>query len=425
MFAPKFSFEQEQQFFLDIQQSIENKNFERLILSQYKGELADLEKMTFRMIELQGQPTLSCLYHHTTHDITKNYAMDEGLEKIAELLNLSKQANLFTLNQDIQLKKNKKKAMFNIQKKLGSATKVEQHQHNREKQRYVQQHSPFLKHLGITDEKGQIIPSMARKWKQINKFIEIFSNAYEQIDASQQELNIVDFGSGKGYLTFALYDYLLAQHKTPLITGVELRSNLVEFCQNVADQVGFHHLDFFEGDVRSYQPDERGLNEASLHPSARREPRSSDLDVMIALHACDIATDFAIHTGIRLNASMIMCAPCCHKELRPQLKSPDVLQPMLQFGIHAGQQAEMLTDTLRALLLKAYGYETKVFEFVALEHTSKNKMILATKRKDIQQPDPNIMQQIQALKAMYGIEKQSLELLLQDQMPVENLGCKC
>lgn len=405
MFAPNFSFEQEQQFFLDIQQSIENKGFDRLIISQYKGEQVELEKMTFRVIELQGQATLSCLYHHTTQDITKNYTIAEGLEKIAELLQLSKQANLFSLDQDIQLKKNKKKAMLNRQKKQATMLKVEQQQHDREKQRYVQQHSPFLKHLGIADEKGQIVPSMARKWKQINKFIEIFSHAYEQIDATQQELNIVDFGSGKGYLTFALYDYLQAQQKTPLITGVELRSNLVEFCQNVADQVGFNHLDFFEGDVRSYQPEK--------------------LDVMIALHACDIATDFAIHTGIRLNASMIMCAPCCHKELRPQLHSPEVLQPMLQFGIHAGQQAEMLTDTLRALLLKAYGYETKVFEFVALEHTSKNKMILATKRKELQQPDPQIMQQIQALKAMYGIEKQSLELLLQDQMPVENLGCKC
>ncbi len=405
MFAPKFSFEQEQQFFLDIQQSIENKSFDRLILSQYKGELAHLEKITFRMIELQGQPTLSCLYHHTTQDITKNYSLTDCLEKIAELLAQSKQANLFTLNQDLQLKKNKKKAMLTRQKKQAVADKPEQQQHNREKQRYVQQQSPFLKHLGITDEKGQIVPSMARKWKQINKFIEIFANAYAQIDASQQELNIVDFGSGKGYLTFALYDYLQAQQKTPLITGVELRSNLVEFCQQVADQAGFHHLDFFEGDVRTYHPEK--------------------LDVMIALHACDIATDYAIHTGIRLNASMIMCAPCCHKELRPQLQSPEVLQPMLQFGIHAGQQAEMLTDTLRALLLKAYGYETKVFEFVSLEHTSKNKMILATKRKDIQQPDAKIMQQIQALKAMYGIEKQSLELLLQDQLPIENIGCKC
>lgn len=404
MFAPNFSFEQEQQFFLDIQQSIENQSFDRLILSQYKGELAQLEKMTFRQIDLQGQATLSCLYHYPTQDMTKNYSIDEGLEKIAELLSQSKQANLFTLHEDVQLKKNKKKAMLSRQKKQAEATKIEQ-QHNREKHRYVQQQSPFLKHLGITDEKGQVIPSMARKWKQINKFIEIFSNAYEQIDASQQALNIVDFGSGKGYLTFALYDYLQAQNKTPLITGVELRSNLVEFCQQVADEVGFNHLDFFEGDVRSYSPEK--------------------LDVMIALHACDIATDFAIHTGIRLNASMIMCAPCCHKELRPQLKSPEVLQPMLQFGIHAGQQAEMLTDTLRALLLKAYGYETKVFEFVSLEHTSKNKMILATKRKDIQQPDEKIMQQIQTLKEMYGIQKQSLELLLQDQMPIENIGCKC
>lgn len=405
MFAPKFSFEQEQQFFLDIQQSIENKSFDRLILSQYKGEMTDLEKMTFRIIELQGQATLSCLYHHKTQDITKNYSMNEGIEKIAELLAQSKQANLFALDQEAQLKKNKKKAMLNVQKRQPLSMEIEQRQHNREKHRYVEQQSPFLKHLGITDEKGQVIPSMARKWKQINKFIEIFSNAYAQIDASQQELNIVDFGSGKGYLTFALYDYLQAQQKTPLITGVELRSNLVEFCQKVADDVGFNHLDFFEGDVRSYQPEK--------------------LDVMIALHACDIATDFAIHTGIRLNASMIMCAPCCHKELRPQLKSSEVLQPMLQFGIHAGQQAEMLTDTLRALLLKAYCYETKVFEFVSLEHTSKNKMILATKRKDIQQPDAKILQQIQALKTMYGIQKQSLELLLKDQMPIENVGCKC
>lgn len=400
-----FSFEQEQQFFHEIKQMLDQQTFERLILSQYKGDLEQLEKITFRIVELHGQKQLSALYHHTTQDMTKNYSFEEGLQQIEQLIIQCKQVNLFSATQEIQLKKNKKKAMLNMGKKQAvNATKMVQ-THDREKQRYVQQGNAFLKELGITDEKGQIIPSMARKWKQINKFIEIFASAYEQIDASQQELRIVDFGSGKGYLTFALYDYLQEQQKTPLITGVELRPNLVEFCQKVADKVHFNHLDFFEGDVRSYQPEK--------------------LDVMIALHACDVATDFAIHTGIRLNASMIMCAPCCHKELRPQLHSPEVLQPMLQFGIHAGQQAEMLTDTLRALLLKAYGYETKVFEFVSLEHTSKNKMILATKRKNVSQPDAKIMAQIQALKAMYGIEKQSLELLLQDQLPIENIGCKC
>ena len=405
MFAPKFSFEQEQQFFLDIQQSIENKSFDRLILSQYKGELTELEKITFRMIELQGQATLSGLYHHTTQDITKNYAIAEGLEKIAELLNLSKQANLFTLDQDMQLKKNKKKAMLNIQKKQASATKVEQHQHNREKQRYVDHSSPFLQHLGISDAKAQIIPSMARKWKQINKFIEIFSGALAQIKISANTLRVVDFGSGKGYLTFALYDYLQKQQFIPFVTGVELNPKMVEFCQSVASASDFQQLDFFQGDVRTYQPEH--------------------LDVMIALHACDVATDFAIHTGIRLNAQMIMCAPCCHKELRPQLQSPSVLQPMLQFGIHAGQQAEMLTDTIRALLLKAYGYDSKVFEFVSLEHTSKNKMILATKRQNWSEPDQAILAQIRDLKTMYGIQRHSLELLLNDQWDQQGIGSKC
>lgn len=128
MFAPNFSFEQEQQFFLDIQQSIENQSFDRLILSQYKGELAQLEKMTFRQIELQGQATLSCLYHYPTQDMTKNYSIDEGLEKIAELLSQSKQVNLFTLHEDVQLKKNKKKAMLsrqkNKQKQLKSSNSI-------------------------------------------------------------------------------------------------------------------------------------------------------------------------------------------------------------------------------------------------------------------------------------------------------------
>ncbi|WP_130802398.1 class I SAM-dependent methyltransferase [Acinetobacter ihumii] len=399
---------QEQQFIELIQQTIQAQQFERLILSQYQGSEVELEKITFRLVELQQHTKLSALYHYKTKDVTKNYELNESIYVIQALIPLCKQSNLFALNVEAQLKKNKKKAMLNIQQLSPQASNHPKptQQHNREKERFVDQASPFLQYLGITENNGKVIPAMARKWKQINKFIEIFSHAYEQIDLNKDQIKIVDFGSGKGYLTFALYDYLQQQTNTqPVITGVELRSNLVEFCEDVAAKAGFDQLDFFEGDVRTYQ--------------------TNDLDVMIALHACDIATDFAIHTGIRLNASMIMCAPCCHKELRPQLHSPAVLKPMLQFGIHAGQQAEMLTDSLRALLLKAYGYEVKVFEFVSLEHTSKNKMILATKRKEIDQPDAQILQQIQALKQMYGIEKQTLELLLNDQIAIENVGCKC
>lgn len=395
---------QEQQFLQAFQQALESQSFDRMILSQYQGELEQLEKMIFRVVKLQGQPVLSCLYRHKTQDVTKNYSLDTALDTVTALLAQCKQANLLTTEQEWQLKKNKKKAILTQSKNKTVTKAVEQKGHDRVKQRFVDQDSYFLQPLGITDAKAHIIPSMARKWKQINKFVEIFSGALSHIQLPEQ-LRVVDFGSGKGYLTFALYDYLLKQDLNPFVTGVELNSKMVEFCQEVANKSDFQQLDFFQGDVRTYQPER--------------------LDVMIALHACDVATDFAIHTGIRLNAEMIMCAPCCHKELRPQLKAPLVLQPMLQFGIHAGQQAEMLTDTIRALLLKAYGYETKVFEFVALEHTSKNKMILATKRKDYQAPDVAVLAQIQALKEMYSIQKHSLELLLNNQWDQQDVGCKC
>lgn len=396
--------EQEQQFINAVQQAIETQDFDRLILSQYKGELAQLEKMTFRIISLQDQFMMSCLYRYKTQDVTKNYAMDESFAVIQQLFAQCKQANLFSTEQEIQLKKNKKKALLTYSKTAPQVKQQEQ-QHDRQKHRYVDQDSYFLQPLGITDSKAQLIPSMARKWKQINKFVEIFSGALDKIDHQDQALQVVDFGSGKGYLTFALYDYLEKNKIIPHVTGVELNPKMVEFCQKVATQSAFKHLDFFQGDVRTYAPEK--------------------LDVMIALHACDVATDFAIHTGIRLNAQMIMCAPCCHKELRPQLHSPKVLAPMLQFGIHAGQQAEMLTDTIRALLLNAYGYDTKVFEFVALEHTSKNKMILATKRQNFTAPDEQILAQISALKDMYSIQKHSLELLLNDQWDQQGIGSKC
>lgn len=398
---------QEQQFLDAVQQALETQSFERLILSQYKGEMQQLEKMTFRVIELQQQPVLNVLYRHKTQDVTKNYPISDAMQIIAEHLVCCKQGNLFASTQDVQLKRNKKKDLLTITQKTATAKNEARatQAHDRSKHRFVEQESVFLQHLGITDAQGRIIPSMARKWKQINKFVEIFSGALTQLPNQDQALHVVDFGSGKGYLTFALYDYLAKQQQVPFVTGVELNEKMVQFCQHVAEASGFNQLDFFQGDVRTYQPER--------------------LDVMIALHACDVATDFAIHTGIRLNAQMIMCAPCCHKELRPQLKSPEVLKPMLHFGIHAGQQAEMLTDTIRALLLKAYGYETKVFEFVALEHTSKNKMILATKRADFVAPDATVLAQIEALKNMYGIQKHSLELLLNNQWDQQDIGSKC
>ena len=150
-------------------------------------------------------------------------------------------------------------------------------------------------------------------------------------------------------------------------------------------------MGFYQGDVGGYNPDA--------------------LNILIALHACDTATDQAIYLGIRAGAEIIMCAPCCHKEIRKQMNMPEVLEPVLKFGVHLGQEAEMLTDTLRALLLEANGYKTQLLEFVSLEHTSKNKMLLAIKRDSPSDPE-NTLKKIEKLKGFYGIKEQSLERLL-------------
>lgn len=374
-----------------------DSSFVKLSLGKYRGAEEALNKISVRVFEVKGQPHLSFVYHYQTKDVTKNFPFAEGQTKIQTYLDQSqvesfKSAHLRLTSEEVQLTFNKKNQP-SIHVKKTTEKVVATTSHDREKFRYIDINRPFLKGLGVTDANYQLIPAMSRKWKQINKFIEVFQHAFESLKLPKTHpVHVVDFGAGKGYLTFAIHDFLRETlGYTADVTGVELRSELVKLCGNVIDNLSLEGLTFYQGDVRSY------------HPEA--------VDVMIALHACDVATDYALHTGIRLGASIIMCAPCCHKQVRPQIQSPQVLRPMLQHGVHLGQEAEMLTDGLRALLLEACGYETKVFEFVSLEHTSKNKMILAVKRDNFSRKT-EILQQIQSIKAFYGIQDQCLETLL-------------
>ncbi|MBY0237652.1 MAG: SAM-dependent methyltransferase, partial [Burkholderiaceae bacterium] len=356
-------------------------------------------------VPLRGERQLSFLWRHQTKDVTKNHAMGEGLALIQSLLGTEFQnAHLHTPSEEVQLAFSRKgKPSLRVsrlapaeQAAAGAATS-----HDKEKQRYLSLQKPFWMDLGLTHElKGEpaLVPAMSRKWKQINKFIEIFAAALKTSGlADSPDVHVADFGSGKGYLTFAMYDWLREQGKDAQVTGVELRDDMVKLCSTAAARHGLTGLRFDQGDVRSYTP--------------------ARLDVMIALHACDIATDYAIHLGLRAGAQVIMCSPCCHKQIRPQMKMPKMLRPMLQHGIHLGQEAEMVTDSLRALLLEAEGYETQVFEFIALEHTSKNKMILAIKKTGAAAEAhaaarPELLAQIAEIKRFYGLREQCLESLL-------------
>ncbi|WP_077032856.1 SAM-dependent methyltransferase [Pelomonas sp. KK5] len=378
--------------------------FVKLLLA--KPTDPDLERLTVRLVELRGEPQLQFLWRHKTRDVTKNHALKDGVSEIAGLLGAQFQnAHLHTPSEEVQLAFSRKgKPSLRVSKLANDEAQqtAAATGHDKEKQRHLDLHRPFWTELGVTHElrgERQLVPAMSRKWKQINKFIEIFGAALKSSAlADSPDVFVADFGSGKGYLTFATHDWLTTvQGKRAEVVGVELREDMVKLCNEAAKKHGMTGLRFDQSDVRHYTP--------------------ARLDVMIALHACDIATDYAIHLGLRAGAQVIMCSPCCHKQLRPQMTMPAVLKPLLQHGIHLGQEAEMVTDSLRALLLEAEGYETQVFEFVALEHTSKNKMILAVKKSGAalaaaEKKKPELLAQIAAIKAFYGIREQALESLL-------------
>ncbi|CAH0322890.1 methyltransferase [Pseudomonas mediterranea] len=382
------------QFIELLQASLDQNAFIKLVLARHVGDEADLQRLIIKQLTVKEQPCLSFVYRYKTRDITKNFPLAEGVATIAALLPASfKNAHLLAVTDEAQLEYSKKGKSSLFRSKPQQLREVPSVEHNREKNRFLDLSRPFLADLGVTNHKHELIPAMSRKWKQINKFIEVFSHALTSSPLDlDKPVRVSDFGSGKGYLTFAIHDYLRNTLQAEgVVTGVELREDMVRLCNEAAGRLEHPGLSFQHGDVRSVAP--------------------SAVDVMIALHACDIATDYAIHMGIRSGASIIMCSPCCHKQIRLQIQSPALLKPMLQYGLHLGQQAEMVTDSLRALFLEACGYETKVFEFISLEHTNKNKMILAVKRATPNDP-AELLAKIQELKAFYHITEHCLETLL-------------
>jgi SAM-dependent methyltransferase len=409
--------------FIDrLQQALADGRLQKGSLAKYRGPEADLQRVLLRPVTLRGERCLQLVYRHDMRDITKNHSAAELPAVMHGLLGPAafRHAHLHCSDGELELVVTQR-GLASLHARAAARTPTPTPApallpeaseapapadastasqpapiaHNREKQRWLTLDRPFLAELGVTTGRHELVPAMARKWKQINKFVEVFAHALADSPlANASSLRIVDFGSGKGYLTFAIHDWL--RHSRGIaadVTGVELRPDMVALCNAAIGKLGIGGLHIQQGDVRHWQP--------------------QALDVMIALHACDTATDHAIDLGLRGGAQIILCSPCCHKEVRPQLLQPHPLKPILQHGVHLGQQAEMLTDGLRALWLEACGYDTKVFEFVSLEHTNKNKMILAVKRP-APKPAAPVLQQIDDIKRFYGIREQCLETLLRE-----------
>jgi SAM-dependent methyltransferase len=381
-----------EKFIIEFAKSLENQTFVKMTLGKYKGVDAHLQRILIRLVEIKRGTRLFFLYRYDTRDTAKNFEFAEGVSIVRDLLGREFfAAHLFTTEHDFQLDIGKKNARLNVGKPTFK-TKPDI-AHNREKQHIVNPNSFYLQALGIASEKGEIKAKQEDKWRQINKFVEILGSLFENSNLKNREkLKIVDMGSGKGYLTFATYDYFNNVLKIPTeVVGVDVKDELISLCNDIARSCDFQNLKFVKGFIRDF-----GLE---------------NTDILIALHACNTATDEAIFRGIRANAELIVCSPCCHQEIRPQLKAPDLLKNVLKHGILLEREAETLTDGLRAMLLERRGYQSKIFEFIGTEHTPKNNMLVGTKHNravDVENYD----RQIADLKNFYGIREQHLEKLL-------------
>jgi SAM-dependent methyltransferase len=355
----------------------------KLTLGRYRGPDSTLRNLFVRPVQLKRGPHLTFLWRHATRDVTKNHVPKEAIEALAALIGGDfLDAHLFTSDQTAQLEC-PPGGPARLKLIAGRRPAPAGAPHDQPKSHLIAADAPWLQALGVTNARGQPQESMSGKFRQIQKFAELLQHLLAETSLADP-IEVVDMGCGKGYLTFAVSALLgPGAH----IRGVEERPELVELCRRVAAENGFApQLEFSAGAIA--------------------DTPLENLDVLIALHACDTATDDALAKGIAAGATLLVVAPCCQKELRTQLTSPPVLADPLRHGIFQERQAEFVTDALRAELLEWAGYRTRVVEFISTEHTAKNLMISAVKAHP--RGDPARAARIRAFASFYGIRRHAL-----------------
>ncbi len=385
-------------------ESLESGAFVKLTLGHPSDPASPLRKLLVRPVLIRGEKRCSVVSRFVTRDETKNHPFADTLALVESRLgNEFLSAALFTETEELHLELGKKARLRIVPAEHRPATLG----HDRLKARKTDARAPYLHALGVTDALGKVRERMGDKFRQIERFVDLLDSAFRDSELAARPrgdapITLCDMGAGKGYLTFAACDYLQRIAKVPAsVTGVELRDDLVALCNRAAAECGFDGLRFVKSAIGEF-------------------PLPS-INILVALHACNTATDDALVAGVHAGAEIILAAPCCHKEARPQIDasaSPGntPLHDVLRHGIFAERHAEMATDALRALLLEKAGYRVRVSEFVAAEHTAKNVMLIATRKHAPLSADASraLSERIAALKTFYGIRHHRLEELLVD-----------
>ncbi|MCU0771015.1 MAG: SAM-dependent methyltransferase [Verrucomicrobia bacterium] len=389
-----------EKFLYHLRQSLEINTFASLQLTGAAQPDAAVQQVDARLVLIKGQPHLSFISHEAKRDVTRNLALDEGIAWIRTRLEAEfRNGFLRTSRRNWQWHRPAKGQPRLVGHKP-TVPGVPSREHDLAKHTLLDQSAAdWLHALGVLDNSGRPKPSMTDKYRQISHYLEILHHLARDCGwtaAPSPEgklLKLADMGCGKGYLTFAAWHlFRRILHQPVLVLGVENRRELLKEITRVAERLQAEGLEFIPGDIATVQ--------------------LPKLDVLIALHACNTATDDAIRRGIRLGARLIVVAPCCHQALRPELGHPELLTSLLRHGLFKERLAEWLTDGLRTLHLEWAGYDTKVIEFVGSEHTPKNLMIAAVRQRE-PFSDPAARQRILALKEFFGIQHHALDGLLE------------
>jgi SAM-dependent methyltransferase len=367
-----------------LQSCIDSNSSWKLTLSKSISDKS-LIKAVFHPVLAKDKLIIKLVESYKTKDLTYSLNIEEFHTKKDEMITSAFYfADLTTEKRQTSLKQNKKGQVTILKRDIHHPGMQTPQAHNRNKNRMIPEDAKFLQVLGLSSSHGKIFAPAQKKYRQINKFIEILDTQLKDLKEDKC-IYIADMGCGKAYLSFAI-QYWLSERKIPhRITGYDIRPELIEENNENAKKLEIDSLIFKQGDINEVEIDQA--------------------DMVIALHACDIATDMAIAKGIQSGAKYLILSPCCHKQIRQEIKSKNVIT---KFGILKERQAEIVTDVIRALILEHSGYKTNIFEFISYEHTGKNLMITAVKTK----ANPTALNEVDQLKKEYGISYHYLERLL-------------
>lgn len=298
-------------------------------------------------------------YVYDKKTIHKNLDIEQSSCEFVTLLNIYfKQGVIFTKENDYQILKHQN-GSEKIIKSKPSKQFTDTLSHNRKKNYIIEDGSScdFLVKLGVMDSDGKVYKQKYDKFRQINKYLEIVASSID-IFKDKEKINIIDFGSGKAYLTFALYWYLAkVLNKKVTIAGLDLKADVVDYCNSVSQELGYKHLTFYKGEIKDFN-------------------LISDVDMVLTLHACDTATDDAIVQALKWKAKLIMLVPCCQHEMFDKIDN-SIMKPLIKHGIIKERISALITDSIRGNLLETKGYSVEIFEFIDMEHTPKNLLIRA------------------------------------------------